>query len=249
MTTSSARPAPYRENPPPHGANRSRPAAAGAMLEFGRFRILLRRRQLVADGMPIALGTRALDLLLVLLEANGSLVTKEELMSRVWPGIVVAKESLKVQISALREALGEDRDFIRTEFRRGYRFTAAVRSILASGACQRPTRRRCTPNQRVVPPMDCSAAFAHGWCVPRSLSRFDLAPTEGATSRQFLKAGACLKEDLPMKSLSFTISAMAISGWLTSTPYRPRAWDGAAPAAARGQPQPVAVGTDRQLNS
>jgi len=76
-TTIYARPVLYRENPPPHGANRSSPAAADAMLEFGRFRILLRRRQLVADGVPIALGTRAFDLLLVLLEADGSLVTKE----------------------------------------------------------------------------------------------------------------------------------------------------------------------------
>ena len=130
MTTSSARPAPYRENPPPNGAYSSSPAAADATLEFGRFRVLLRRRQLMADGVPIELGTRAFDLLSVLVEANGSLVTKEELMSRVWPGIVVVEENLKVQISALREAFGEDRDFIRTEFGRGYRFTAAVRSTL-----------------------------------------------------------------------------------------------------------------------
>ena len=170
MTTSSyASPALYRENPPPHGANRSSPTAADAMLEFGRFRVLRRRRQLVADGVPIELGTRAFDLLLVLLEAEGSLVAKEELMSRVWPGIVVAEENLKVQISALREAFGEDRDFIRTEFGRGYRFTAAVRSTLASGACQRSTRRRRLPNKRVVPPIDRPAGFAHGWCIPRSL--------------------------------------------------------------------------------
>jgi DNA-binding winged helix-turn-helix (wHTH) protein len=101
---------------------------AGAALEFGRFRVLLRQRQLVADGVPIELGTRALDLLLVLLQADGSMVTKDELLSRGWPGIVVAEENLKVQICALRRALGEDRDFIRTEFGRGYRFTAAVRS-------------------------------------------------------------------------------------------------------------------------
>ena len=60
--------------------DRSSPAVADAMLEFGRFRVLLRQRQLVADGVPIELGTRALDLLLVLLEADGSLITKEELM-------------------------------------------------------------------------------------------------------------------------------------------------------------------------
>src|SRR5438552_11824167 len=103
-------------------------AAGEATLEFGRFRVLLRQRQLLADGAPIELGTRAFDLLLVLLEAHGSLVTKDELSSRVWPGIVVSEANLKVQICALRRALGEDGDSIRTEFGRGYRFTAAVRS-------------------------------------------------------------------------------------------------------------------------
>jgi DNA-binding winged helix-turn-helix (wHTH) protein len=137
------------------------------MLEFGRFRILLRRRQLVADGVPIELGTRAFDLLLALLEANGSLLTKEELMSRVWPGIVVAEENLKVQISALRKALGEDGHFIRTEFGRGYRFTAAVRSTLASGACRHPTRRGHRSTRRSVRQW-ISRRPLHGWCVPRS---------------------------------------------------------------------------------
>src|SRR5712664_1676750 len=132
--------------------DRSSPAAADATLAFGRFRVLLRQRQLVADGVPIELGMRAFDLLLVLLEADGSLLTKDELLSRVWPGIFVAEENLKVHISALRKAFGEDRNFIRTEFGRGYRFTAAVRSTLARGGCQRPTRRRRRPSQRVVPP-------------------------------------------------------------------------------------------------
>jgi DNA-binding winged helix-turn-helix (wHTH) protein len=168
MTTSSdARPAPYRENPP-HRANRSSPGAADAMLAFGRFRVLLRRRQLVIDGVPMELGARAFDLLLVLLEADGSLVTKEELMSRAWPGIVVAEENLKVQISALRKALGEDRDFIRTEFGRGYRFTAAVRSTLAGSVCQRRPRRRHRSSQKSVSRW-ISPRPPHGWWVPRSL--------------------------------------------------------------------------------
>ncbi|MGA7262043.1 MAG: winged helix-turn-helix domain-containing protein [Stellaceae bacterium] len=121
--------------------NRSKPAAVDTTLEFGRFRVLVRRRQLVADGVPIELGTRAFDLLLVLLEADGSLVTKDELLSCVWPGIVVSEENLKVHICALRKALGEDGDFIRTEFGRGYRFTATVRSTIDWGACQLPARR------------------------------------------------------------------------------------------------------------
>ncbi len=145
----------------------SRPATE-AMLEFGRFRVLLRQRQLVADGVPVELGTRAFDLLLVLLQADGSLVTKDELLSRVWPGIVVAEENLKVQISALRRALGEDRDFIRTEFGRGYRFTVAVRSTIASRPCPRTTRRERRSRQRLVSQW-ISWRLPHGRCVPRSL--------------------------------------------------------------------------------
>ena len=68
---------------------RSSRAAAEATLEFGRFRVRLRQRQLVTDGVPIELGSRAFDLLLVLLEADGSLVTKDELVSRVWRNRIV----------------------------------------------------------------------------------------------------------------------------------------------------------------
>ena len=137
-TTTGAETALYRENLPLNSVDRPSKAAAGGTLEFGRFRVLLRQRQLVANGVPVELGTRGFDLLLVLVEADGSLVTKDELFSRVWPGIAVAEENLKVQISALRKALGEDRDFIRTEFGRGYRFVTAVKS---TGARQRGTRR------------------------------------------------------------------------------------------------------------
>jgi DNA-binding winged helix-turn-helix (wHTH) protein len=176
MTTITyAEPALYRENAPPHRPNWSSPTTAEATLEFGRFRVLLRRRKLVADGVSIELGTRAFDLLLVLLEADGSLVTKDDLLGRVWPGVVVAEENLKVQISALRKALGEDRDFIRTESGRGYRFIAPVRSIDARGACQRPTRRRDRSSQGCGPGW-ISRRPLHHWCVQRqSGGRFDPA--------------------------------------------------------------------------
>ena len=147
--------------------DRSRRAPVEPALEFGRFRVLLRQRQLVADGVPIELGTRALDLLLVLLETDGSLVSKDELMSRVWPGIVVAEENLKTQIFALRKALGEDRDFIRTEFGRGYRFTAAIRSTATRSACEQPTRRRGRSRQRLVS-RPISRRPLHGWRAPTS---------------------------------------------------------------------------------
>jgi DNA-binding winged helix-turn-helix (wHTH) protein len=121
----------------PRGAGRSTSASADSVIEFGSFRLLLRRRELLADGMPVELGTRAFDVLLVLLEADGSLVTKEELLNRVWPDIVVSEENLKVQVAALRKALGEDRDIIRTEFGRGYRFTGVLRSKSVAEARER----------------------------------------------------------------------------------------------------------------
>jgi DNA-binding winged helix-turn-helix (wHTH) protein len=174
MTHSQPEPAPFCENRPirrDHSSvtrDWSNPVAAEATFAFGRFRVLLRQRQLVADGGPIELGSRALDLLVVLLEANGSLVSKDELFSRVWPGIAVSEANLKVQIAALRRALGDDRDFIRTEFGRGYRFTAAVRSIVAWGACQRPARRGRRSSQRSLP-RRISRRPPHGRRVSRSL--------------------------------------------------------------------------------
>ena len=122
-------------------------AAGGEALEFGRFRVLLRQRQLIADGIPVEIGTRAFDLLVALLEANGSLVTKNELLTRVWPGIVVSQENLKVQVSALRRVLGEGRELIRTEFGRGYRFTAVLRAVGSWSVC-RPAMRQAHRSQR-----------------------------------------------------------------------------------------------------
>ena len=105
-----------------------------------------------------------------MLEADGSLVTKDELLSRVWPGIVVAEANLKVQIFALRKALGDDRDFIRTEFGRGYRFTAVIRSIVAWGAMSALERPRAAVKSKVRFPTDFSDDRTVG-CVSRSLQQ------------------------------------------------------------------------------
>src|SRR5467141_2905620 len=112
--------------------------AQGAV-EFGRFRLLPHRRELRADGVAVELGSRAFDVLMVLTEARGALVTKDEILSRVWPDTVVEENNLVVQISALRRALGEDRDFIRTVSGRGYRFVAEIRTSAAEAAQSTPS--------------------------------------------------------------------------------------------------------------
>ena len=134
---------PRRRNPLLDGASWSRrETTASADLEFGRFRVLLRRRQLLADGGPVKLGTRAFDLLLVLLEADGALVSKGELLSRVWPGLVVSEENVKFHVAALRKALGANRDMIRTEVGRGYRFIGVLRMNGATAVPEHLGRER-----------------------------------------------------------------------------------------------------------
>src|SRR6185312_14730401 len=108
-------------------------ARGAACLEFGRFRLFTRQRELRLGDAPVPLGYRAFDVLLILVEAQGELVTKEELLARVWPGAVVEESNIQVQVSALRKALGEDRNLILTVPLRGYRFTGEVRTLDAEG--------------------------------------------------------------------------------------------------------------------
>src|SRR5438874_10351184 len=74
---------------------------------FGRFELQPAERRLLADGQPVALGARAFDLLVVLVERAGRLVAKKDLLTLVWPGLVVEENNLQVQISALRKVLGQ----------------------------------------------------------------------------------------------------------------------------------------------
>ncbi len=107
-------------------------AVAPAAIEFGRFRVLPHRRELLADGRPVELGARAFDVLLALIEARGHVVSKDELIERVWSGRIVEENNLAIQVLALRKALAADRDLIGTVFGRGYRFAGEIRTVSAS---------------------------------------------------------------------------------------------------------------------
>ena len=76
-------------------------------VSFGRFCLNLSQRQLARDGVPIALSSRAVDILCALVLAKGEVVSKDELMSKVWPGLVVDENTIRVHVSALRKALDE----------------------------------------------------------------------------------------------------------------------------------------------
>ena len=88
---------------------------------FGSIEIQPHERRLIVDGAEVALGARALDVLVALAERAGSLVSKNDLLERVWPGVVVEENNLQVHVSTLRKLLGPNA--IATIPGRGYRFT------------------------------------------------------------------------------------------------------------------------------
>jgi predicted ATPase/DNA-binding winged helix-turn-helix (wHTH) protein len=96
------------------------------LVSFGRFRVSRLRREVLADGRSIRIGGRAFDLLMALIEARGSVVSKDALMGRIWPDRIVEENNLQRQITALRASLGADRDLIRTIPGRGYQFAGEV---------------------------------------------------------------------------------------------------------------------------
>ena len=85
----------------------------------------LARRELRTNGVAVPLGTRAFDIVEVLVQSAGELVTKDEIMRRVWSRAIVEESTLQVHISAIRKALGPDRGLLKTAFGRGYRLTGS----------------------------------------------------------------------------------------------------------------------------
>ena len=66
---------------------------------------MIEQRELLAHGVPVTLGQRAFDILLLLVSRYGQLVTKDELMAEIWPGIVVEENNIQVHVSTLRKVL------------------------------------------------------------------------------------------------------------------------------------------------
>jgi DNA-binding winged helix-turn-helix (wHTH) protein len=99
------------------------------VLSFGPFSLFAAERLLKKADEPIPLGDRALDVLIVLAERAGEVVTNKELFSSVWPDVTVDDTNLRNHISALRKALGDGRDgarYVSNVVGRGYCFVAPV---------------------------------------------------------------------------------------------------------------------------
>jgi DNA-binding winged helix-turn-helix (wHTH) protein len=103
--------------------------------EFGPFRLEVNERRLLREGHPVRLRAKVFDTLRVLVEQQGRLMGKEELMQEIWPDSMVEDNSLDHNISTLRKALGgkaSGQQYIETVPKQGYRFVASVKSISQS---------------------------------------------------------------------------------------------------------------------
>ena len=139
----------------PSAASRAAPAHAtgttpGWKAAFGPFHLSPEERLLRRSGSPVRLGGRALDLLIALVDHAGRVVSKKELMDRVWNGLVVDEGNLRFNMYAVRKALGdgvEGARYIVNTANKGYSFVAAVerKAIAGDARIEAPRRARSLP--------------------------------------------------------------------------------------------------------
>jgi DNA-binding winged helix-turn-helix (wHTH) protein/cytochrome c551/c552 len=104
------------------------------IVAFGPFRLSAAERRLERDGVALKLGSRALDILIALVERASEVVSKRELFARVWPNLVVDDGSLRFHVAALRKALGAGQSGVRYVANvsgRGYCFVAPISRLAA----------------------------------------------------------------------------------------------------------------------
>src|SRR5713226_7312754 len=118
-------------------------------ISFGPYRLLASQRLLLEGDQPVRLGSRAFDILAALVERAGEVVAKEQLIARAWPQTFVEESNLKIQMSALRRALGDGHGgnrYVIAVPGRGYNFVAPVRHQEASLAAPAPPLPSSTPH-------------------------------------------------------------------------------------------------------
>ena len=126
------------------------PNQVNGLYEFGSFQLNAAKRLLSRAGEPVTLAPKTFDLLLLLVEGEGRVLNKRELMNALWADTFVEEASLSYQIAALRKALGKEGDeWIETVPKHGYRFTATVTKVAGDGARpEEPTELQPAPEPK-----------------------------------------------------------------------------------------------------
>jgi predicted ATPase/DNA-binding winged helix-turn-helix (wHTH) protein len=125
-------------------------------LVFGPFRLIPAQQVLLDSGKPVRLGSRALEILIALVERAGELVTKDELVARVWPDTFVEEGNLRVHVAALRRALGDGQAgtrYVANVPGRGYRFVGPISRTDEQTLGEAPARRPDPPSSDLPAPL------------------------------------------------------------------------------------------------
>src|ERR1700681_2523982 len=109
----------------PEPGSRVRAQGRQLVYESGEWEVDLARRELRARGVPVPIGGRAFEIIEVLVQSAGELVTKNDLSAPIWPGANVDDNTLPFHISAILKVLGSDRGILKTASGRGYRLLGA----------------------------------------------------------------------------------------------------------------------------
>lgn len=136
------------------------PSGRPEAYRFGEFRLEVSRRLLFKQGRTIAVPERIFEILLMLIEANGSVVHRDEIALQVWPDAVVADGNIAQHVYLLRKILGEharDHGLIMAVNRRGYRLAAPVAAEPL--AFREPYRSARAFRAR-------ESGYSSGWCGP-----------------------------------------------------------------------------------
>ena len=121
---------------------------SGRVAAFGPFELHIAQRLLLDNGRVVPLGSHALEILAMVVERRGEVVTKDAIGARIWPGAIVEDVKLRVHVSALRRALGDGvggRRYIITLPGRGYQFVGALSDTAGPVASELPAARARTP--------------------------------------------------------------------------------------------------------
>ena len=189
---------------------------------FGEFRLDAQNRLLLCGGKEIALPGRAFDVLVMLLQRPGGLLTKEEMLATVWGGSFVEEANLTVAISTLRRALNEDpheRRFVQTVARRGYRFIAEVHEIEVEDA---PVREVQTATRAIAASQASDAVVE----APVDIAAANVQPIEAfsAGTKHAVEPGRVSGwlRLWPMKALAAVLLlALAAGFWYLMRPTQP----------------------------
>ena len=113
------------------------------VFSFGPFTLVPTERRLERDGLPVSIGNRAFDILLILISHASEIVSKTTLLKHAWPNVIVDEGSLRFQMNALRKTLGESgssAEYVSTVQGQGYRFVAPVSRVVSAREAEERTQ-------------------------------------------------------------------------------------------------------------